>query len=167
MAENAKPLGLDGEGFEILKEAVLAMLNRFPGIGDRVISFGGLTEDGGISMEPDSGSLIYKEKKDITGGIHRECQFPFFVVYRTGAASSYLKMSTVEFLDTLGAWICREPVAVDEVHYQITDYPKLTGGRKITAVTRFNSYALEPNQNKTQDWVIPITVHYTHEFTTW
>lgn len=165
--EEMKPLGLDGAGFEILKDAVLTLLNQFPGLEGREITFSGLTEESGISMEPDSGTLIYKEKEDITGGIHRECQFPFFVVYRSGAASSFLKMSTVEFLDTLGAWLCREPVIVDGDTYQLTAYPKLTGGRSITNVTRFNSYALEPNQNKTQDWIIPITVHYTHEFTMW
>lgn len=162
-----KPLGLDGTGFEILKTAVLSLLNEFPGLDGREITFAGLTEDSGISMEPDSGALIFKEKKDIIGGVHRECQFPFFVVYRSGAASSFLKMSTVEFLDTLGAWICREPVTINGEEHQITEYPSLTGGRKITGVTRFNSYALEANENKTQDWVIPITVHYTHEFTMW
>lgn len=165
--ENTKPMGLDGSGFEILKDAVLSLLNQFPGLEGRKILFSGLTEDSGISMEPDSGALIYKEKKDIIGGVHRECQFPFFVVYRSGAASSFLKMSTVEFLDTLGAWICCEPVIIDDATYQLKEYPKLTGGRSIVNVSRFNSYALEPNQNKTQDWVIPITVHYTHEFTLW
>lgn len=165
--EELKPLGLDGEGYAILKDAVLTLLNQFPGLARREILFSGLTEDGCISMEPDSGSLIYREKKDIIGGVHRECQFPFFVVYRSGAANSFLKMSTAEFLDTLGAWICREPVTIAGETHQLTEYPKLTGGRSITNVTRFNSYALEPNQNKTQDWVIPITVHYTHEFTMW
>ena len=104
--EELKPIGMDGAGFEILKDAVLSLLNKFPGLEGREILFSGLTEDSGISMEPDSGTLIYKEKKDIVGGVHRECQFPFFVVYRSGAASSFLKMSTAKFLDTLGAWIC-------------------------------------------------------------
>lgn len=163
--EELKPLGLDGEGNDILKNAVLVLLNHFPGLDGREITFSGLSEDGGISMEPDSGSLIYVERKDIIGGVKRECQFPFFVVYRSGTSSPFLKLSTVEFLDNIGAWLCREPVLLDGVYHQLTEYPKLTGGRKITGVTRFNSYALEPNQNKTQDWVIPITVHYTHEFT--
>lgn len=162
-----KPLGLDGTGYDILKDAVLTLLNQFPGLDGREITFSGLTEDGGISMEPDSGALIYAEKKDIIGGVHRECQFPFFVVYRSGASNPFLKMGTVEFLDTLGAWVCREPVTIDGAEHQLTEYPTLTGDRSITNVTRFNSYALEPNQNKTQDWIIPITVHYKHEFTMW
>lgn len=165
--EQLKPIGLDGGGFEILKEAVLTLLNEYPGLDGRVISFSGLTEDGGISMEPESGSLIFTETKNIIGDVKQTCQFPFFVVYRASVSSEFLKMGINEFLDTLGAWICREPVTVNGTEYQLTKYPALTGGRKITGVTRFNSYAIEPNQNNTQDWVIPITVNYTHEFTMW
>lgn len=159
-----KPLGIDGSGYEILKNAVLDLLNVFPGLNGDLITFSGLSEDGGISMEPDSGTLIYKEKRDITGGVSRECQFPFFVVYRSGASSPALKMGISEFLDILSAWLCREPVTIDGKTYQLTEYPNLTGGRAITHATRFNSYALDPNPNNTQDWVVPITVHYKHEF---
>lgn len=162
-----KPIGLDGEGFNILKDAVLVLLNQFPGLNGRAIGFSSLTEDGNISMEPDNGALIFSEKKDIIGGVHQECRFPFFVVYRASVSNEFLKMGISQFLDTLGAWICREPVTIDGVHHQLTKYPTLTGDRRITGVTRFNSYALEPNQNKTQDWVIPITVNYIHEFTLW
>lgn len=165
--EKPKPIGIEGEGYEILKTAVLGLLNQFPGLDGLVISFAGLTEDGGISMELESGALIYSETEDIIGNVKQECQFPFFVVYRTGATSEYLKMSVAEFLDTLGAWICREPVTINGTEHRLTEYPKLTGERKIKSVTRFNSYALEKNENNTQDWVIPITVNYTHQFTRW
>lgn len=162
-----KPISQDGAGYGILKDAVLTLLNEYPALNDRKITFSGLEEDSGISMEPESGALIYSESEDIIGNVKQECQFPFYVVYRTGATTEYLKMNVNEFLDTLGAWICKEPVTIDDTSYRLTEYPKLTGGRKITTVTRFNSYALEPNQNNTQDWVIPITVNYTHEFTLW
>lgn len=165
--EQPKPISLDGEGFEILKDAVLTLLNEYPGLDGRVITRSGLTEDSGISMEPESGALVYSEKPDIIGNIHQECQFPFYVVYRTDATSEFIKNGINDFLDTLGAWICREPVIINQHLYQLTEYPKLTGGRKITGVTRFNSYALEANENKTQDWLIPITVKYTHEYTLW
>lgn len=162
-----KPLSLDGVGFDILKTAVLTMLNEYPGLNGREITFSGLTMDDGISMEPESGALIYSETKNIIGEVTRQCQFPFFVVYRSGATNEFLKMNINDFLDTLGAWLSREPVAIDGVEYRLSAYPELTGGRKITNVTRFNSYALEPNENKTQDWVLPVTVNYTHEFETW
>lgn len=163
--EELKPVNLDGDGYDILKSAVRALLNEYPGLDGRVISFGGLTEDEGISMELESGALISAERRDILGRVTQECQFPFFVVRRAETSSEYLKMNIIEFLDTLGAWICREPVIIDGTPHQLTGYPNLTGGRKITGAIRFNSYALEPNQNKSQDWVIPITVNYTHEFT--
>lgn len=165
--EQPKPISLDGEGFNILKDAVVALLNDFPGLEGREITFSGLTEDGGISMEPESGALIYAEKTDIIGTVYQECQFPFYVVYRTDATNEFIKRGIVDFLDALGAWICMEPVMVRGMPYQLKEYPQLTGRRKITSVGRFNSYALEPNANNTQDWLIPITVKYTHEFTLW
>ena len=165
--EELKPLGLDGAGFNILKDAVLALLNDYPGLDDREITFSGLTADSGISIEPESGALIYTEKKDIIGNVYQQCQFPFYVVYRTDAASEFAKKGIVAFLDTLGAWVCREPVIIRETLYQLTQYPELSGNRKITGITRFNSYALEPKANNTQDWLIPITVNDTHEFTLW
>lgn len=165
--EQLKPISLDGEGFDILKDAVMDLLNQYPGLDGRVISRSDLTEDSGISMEPESGALIYKEVTDIIGNVRQECQFPFYVVYRTDATSEFVKKGVNDFLDTLGAWICREPVTINQHLFQLIEYPKLTGGRKITGVTRFNSYALEPNENKTQDWLIPITVKYTHEYTLW
>ena len=165
--EQLKPINLDGEGFDILKDAVMDLLNQYPGLDGRVISRSDLTEDSGISMEPESGALIYKEVTDIIGNVRQECQFPFYVVYRTDATSEFVKKGVNDFLDTLGAWICREPVIINQHLFQLIEYPKLTGGRKITGVTRFNSYALEPNENKTQDWLIPITVKYTHEYTLW
>lgn len=159
-----KAIKSDISGFEVLKHAVLSLLNEFPGLNDREITFSGLSVDDGLSMEPESGALVYSERKFIDGSVKQECQFPFFVVYRSGAASSFLKMNVITFLDTLGAWICKEKVVIDGTTYQLNEYPLLLDGREITEVTRFNSYPLEPNENRTQDWVLPITVNYTHVF---
>lgn len=167
MSQEVKAISQDGEGFEIVKEAVLSLLNDFPGLDGRTITFSGLTEDDGISMEPESGALIYLERSDIIGNVYQECQMPFFVVYRASAGSQFLKLDATEFLDTLAAWMCREPVAVSGRVYQLMEYPTLTGGRTITGVTRFNSYSLDPNDNGTQDWIVPLTVKYTHTFAKW
>lgn len=162
-----KPIGLDGTGYEVLKDAVLELLNKFPGLNGMAITFSGLNADSGISMEPENGALVYTDSEDIIGNVTQECQFPFYVVYRSAATSEFLKLNVVEFLDTLGAWICKEPVTINNQAHQLTEYPTLTGERKIKSVTRFNSYGLSENENKTQDWVIPITVNYTHKFTRW
>lgn len=162
-----KPIKMDSGGLDSLKPAVLELLNQYPALNGRTITFSGLESDSGISIEPESGALVFSEIKNILGGVKQECQFPFFVVYRTGATSDYQKMSVNEFLDDLGAWVCRETVNIGGTEYKLEEYPALTGGRKITGVTRFNSYALEPNSNNTQDWVLPLTVSYKHEFESW
>lgn len=154
----------DVSGFDVLKQAVLALLNQYPGLDGRSITFSGLTEESGISMELESGALVYTERKFIDGTVRQDCQFPFFVVYRSGATSEFLKWNVNTFLDNLGSWLCKEKVSLDGSIHQLVEYPLLTGGRKIIDVTRFNSYSLDPNENGTQDWVLPVTVNYTHEF---
>ena len=168
MSENKrKPISIDGAGFEVLKDAVLTLLNHYPRLDGQTISFMGLDENGGISVEPESGALVYSQTTDITGGVKQICQFPFFVVYRSGASNEYQKTKISEFLDALGTWLAKEPVTVDGVPETLKEYPTMSGNRKIVNIARFNSYALAPNANNTQDWVLPVTVNYTHEFESW
>ena len=166
MNEN-KPISIDGSGFEAVKSAVVTLLNQYPGLEGQIISYMGLDESGGISVEPESGALVYTESKDITGNVKQVCQFPFFVVYRSGASNEYQKFKVSDFLDALGTWLAREPVAIGDEMKILKDYPAISGNRKITSIARFNSYALAPNPNNTQDWVLPVTVNYTHEFESW
>lgn len=166
MNEN-KPISVDGSGFDVVKSAVVTLLNQYPGLDGQIISYMGLDENGGISVEPESGALVYTETRDITGNVKQICQFPFFVVYRSGASNEYQKFKISDFLDTLGTWLAKEPVTVGETTETLKEYPDIYGNRKITSIVRFNSYALTPNPNNTQDWVLPVTVNYTHEFEAW
>lgn len=159
-----KPIGVDNPGFAVLRDAILTLLNQFPGLDGLEITYGVLGEDSGISMEPESGALVYSNRPDILGYNHQACQFPFFVVRRSAATDEYQKLRISQFLDTLGSWLCREPVTIDGSEYQLSEYPALTGGRRIIDMERSNSYALEANENKTQDWVIRVTANYTHDF---
>lgn len=163
----AKPIGIDEGGKDPLKIAIVTLLNQYPALDGRVVSFQGLEADYGISIEPESGALVYTETEYITGNVRQDCQFPFFVVYRSGATSEFEKMNITEFLDTLGSWLGKEPITVDGKAYQLTSYPEVSGGRKIKRIVRFNSYALDPNENRTRDWVLPVTVEYTHEYQKW
>lgn len=165
--KNSKPkvIGVDNEGFEIIQSAVLAVLNDFPGLNGRRISRGCLDDSGGISLEPESGALVLTERKDIIGNVQQQCQFPFFVVFRVGQISEASISGACELLDKLGAWVCREPVRVGGELLMLNSYPALIDGREIVSATRSNAYGLEPNNNHTQDWVIPIIVTYTHAFT--
>ena len=73
-------------------------------------------------------------------------------------------MSIQEFLDELGKWLCGEPAVVDGEIYKLTAYPALASGRKITKITRDNSYGVEPQENGVQDWLLPVTVQYKNDF---
>ena len=164
MADN-KPIKSDVTGYNVLKKAVLALLNEYPGLNGQEITFGELSENYGISMESESGALVTVENTDICGNVHQTCQFPFFVVKRGDTTTERQKLLVTEFLDELGAWLCREPVTVDGTECRLTEYPAMTGGRRIIDINRSNCYGIAPNSNGTQDWVLPVIVSYTHDFT--
>ena len=114
-------------------------------------------------------TLLNTEKEDILGRIYQECRYPCFVVYRsTTGARERQKITILEFLDTLGRWLCHEPSGIEGKEYEKAVYPDLTAGRKIERVTRGNAYGTQPQENGVQDWVLPVTVYYKnvieHEF---
>lgn len=159
-----KPIGADSTGYEYLKRAIRDLLNQFPGLGGQTIYFEELGEDSGIAFSADAGALVMAERRSITDHVTQTCQFPFFVVYRTAATREFQKLNVSAFLDSLGKWICKEPVEIDGNIYKLTEYPEITDGRKITRITRNNSYGTVPNENKSQDWMLPVSVQYTYEF---
>ena len=164
MADMPKPIGIDATGYELLTEAVLMLLAQYPGLDGREILFEELSKTGGIAFSADNGALIMTERKTITGKIWQTCQYPFYVVYRTTSTQERQKLQVQTFLDSLGKWLCQEPAEIKKGQYeQLTEYPDLSQGRKITRVTRLNSYALEPNNEGVQDWILPVTVQYTNE----
>ncbi len=168
MANEIKPIGVDASGFEILTEAVHYILNLYPGLSENdYISFEELEKDSGIAFSADSGALVMSEKRSITDHVKQICQFPFFVVFRTNAKQENQKINVQEFLEKLGKWICQEPVEMKYVTHRLTGFPELSDGRKITRITRQNSYGTEPDADGVQDWLLPVTVQYTHEYDIW
>ena len=167
MADN-KPIGKDAEGYEILTEAMKALLNQYPGLydGER-IKYEELGTDNGISFYADTGALIYSEKEDVCGTMHQVCQYPFIVVYRTASDKERQKLSVQQFLDNLGKWICREPVTIDNTETRLSAFPELSRGRTIDRITRDNSYGTQPQENGVQDWLLPIIVKYKYEWEKW
>lgn len=167
MSDIPKPIGIDATGYEVLTEAVRDLLKQYPGLNGREIPFEKLEKNSGISFSADNGALIMTERKTITGKIWQTCQYPFYIVYRTASTQEYLKLGVQVFLDSIGKWLCMEPAEITEgkeSRYEyLTEYPDLSHGRKITRVTRLNSYALEPNDEGVQDWILPVTVFYTNE----
>lgn len=167
MADN-KPIGKDAEGYEILTEAMKALLNQYPGLYDgEKIKYEELGADSGISFYADTGALIFSEKEDICGTMHQVCQYPFIVVYRTASDKERQKLSVQKFLDNLGKWICREPVTIDGSETRLNAFPELSRGRVIKRITRDNSYGTEPQENGVQDWLLPIVVKYEYDWEKW
>ena len=164
MDKNIKPIGIDATGFEMLTNAVRDLLQSYPGLGRREILFEELDESGGLIFSADGGALVITERRSITDHITQTCQYPFLVVYRTAASTEREKPNIQTFLENLGKWLCMEKVVLDGAEQRLTSYPKLTDGRQITRITRSNSYGTAPNENKTQDWILPVTVQYTYEF---
>lgn len=162
--KESKPIGTDPTGYEYMKRAIRALLNQFPGLGGDRIYFEELGEDAGIAFSADAGALVMTERRSITDHITQQCQFPFLVVFRTTATREFEKLGVSAFLDNLGKWICKEPVEIAGENYRLTEYPKISDGRKITRITRSNSYPTTPNENKSQDWILPVVVQYTYEF---
>ena len=164
MAEDVKPIGADPTGYEYMKKAVKDLLNQFPGLEGQNICFEELGESAGIAFSADVGALVMSERRSITDHITQSCQFPFLVVYRTTATREFQKLKVSSFLDTLGKWLCKEPVDIGGTKHRLLSYPMIADGRMITRINRDNCYGLTPNENKSQDWVLPISVQYTYEF---
>lgn len=166
--EDNKPIGKDADGKDILADAMKSLLNQYPGLHDgEKIKYEELGANSGIAFYADAGALIYSEKEDVCGTMHQVCQYPFIVVYRTASDKERQKLSVQRFLDNLGKWICREPVAVDGTETRLSAFPELSQGRAIKRITRDNSYGTEPQANGVQDWLLPITVRYEYEWEKW
>lgn len=153
------------EGYKTVRDAVKVLLNQYPGLfPDEEILFETLDSNEGIIFSDNSGALVYSEKRDITDIVHQKCQYPFFVVYRSTTTKERLKLSIQTFLETLGRWLCQEPVEIDGNNVRLSEFPKLSEGREIKRITRQNSYGLDPRDDGVQDWVLPVSVEYTNEF---
>ena len=165
--EEVKPIGADVTGYELLTRAVKDLLNQYPGLSGQKISFEELGEESGMAFSADAGALVMSERRSITDHVVQTCQFPFLVIYRTSATREFQKLNVSTFLDSLGKWICKEPVEINGMEHRLFSYPALSSGRKITRITRNNAYGTVPNENGSQDWILPVSVQYTNEFDMW
>lgn len=167
MPNEQKPIGVDATGFEVLTNAVLDLLSQYPGLNGKEILFEELGDKSGIAFSADSGALIMSEVRDVIDHVNQKCQYPFYVVYRLNSTREKQKLQVQKFLDSLGKWLCKEPAEINGEVHRLIEYPSLSEGRKITRLTRKNSYGLDPNQDGVQDWLLPVTVEYTNEFDMW
>ncbi len=168
MVDSKKPIGRDAGGFDALTPAIKSLLNQYPGLYEgEEVKFEELGKDSGIIFSANSGALVYAETRDITDTVRQECRFPFYIVYRENSIRERDKLRAQDFLDKFGKWLCREPVEINGALTPFPGYPRLSGGRKITNITRENSYGQDPREDGVQDWVLPVTIEYTNKFTRW
>lgn len=160
----ANPIGVDAGGYEVLTKAVAELVNQYPGLDDRIVTFEELSATSGIAFAADNGALVMSERRNILDHVTQTCQFPFFIVYRSASSRASQKINIQTFLDSIGKWLCGEYAEIDGELVQLESYPALAQGRKIKKVTRNNSYGLEPDAKGVQDWLLPVTVEYTNEF---
>lgn len=171
MEDEKKPVrydvdGPNEQGTDNVTTALRELLNSFPGLlpGEE-ITFSTLTDTSGIAMFPISGAVIQTETRDITDHVTQVCLYPFYIVYRQGRLNQNRKAGIKEWMDTLGRWLERQPVAVDGVEYKLAKYPALTGNRKFLSVTRQTpAYLDSTGEDQVEDWAIYISAQYQNEF---
>ena len=158
---------IDIDGSEAVTTALLDLLNRFPGLkeGER-IQFSTVPDDGGIGFFPTSGAVYLLNKADITGHVKQAVQYPFSVICRAGAKTEAQRLRIKEFLDTLGKWLERQPVTVNQTVCQLSEYPALeSGNREIQSISRTNAAHLNAAYpDGMEDWVISGALNYRNEF---
>lgn len=163
---NRRTIEYDVEGYDVITNALMGLLNEYPALqtGD-VITFNTLNENSGISMFPQSGSIIERKAKDILGNTTEICQYPFYVVARYGFLNESRKINMKEWLDKLGRWLEQQPIVVNETSYTLDSYPTLSGNRRFLEIRRTTPAALNAiNDNNTEDWAISIVARYENQY---
>lgn len=164
--ESKKPVKYDVDGYAAVTDALVSLLNSFPGLEeDEKIRFSTLEEEGGIAFYPVVGAVIAQEKKSITGKVDQLCNYPFYVIYRSSIDSPKIKSSIKEFLDTLGKWLEQQTVIINGEKKRLKKYPVLTEERKIEEIIRLTPAHLDNvSDGNVQDWAISISLKYRNIF---
>lgn len=164
--ESKKTVRYDVDGYDIITNAIKDLLNQYPGLlPEETFLFSTLEEDSGISFYPVSGAVISTESKSVTGKVDQICNYPFVIVYRTGASAANSKINIKEFLDNVGKWLEKQPITIDGQTHKLESYPVLTEDRVIEEITRQTpSYLDSTSENNVQDWVINISLKYRKIF---
>lgn len=158
-------LTYDVDGYDVLTNAIRAILNQYPGLDDETFTFATLDEYSGLAMYPDGGAVVQYERVSVTNHIAQDCIYPFTIAYRAGGLSENRKVAVKEWLDKLGRWLEKQEITINGTAYKIDDYPLLTGGREINTINRTSVAFLENlDVNNVETWVISLSVKYHYEF---
>lgn len=154
----------DTAGSALMTKVIDDLINQFPGWMSEEVVFSFVDDDSGIAWYPVSGAIIEYEKKTIIGEIQQKCQYPFYVLYRTGKGTEINRISIKEKLDKLGEWLERQEIILSGESYKLDQYPEL-GSRKIKSIKRTTpSYNAQTYDNGICDWVVYISVTYENNY---
>lgn len=161
-----KIVKFDLDGYEVVKDAILEIINQSPLIKNKEkVSFGVLEETHGFAIVPVSSSVIESTVKSVTGKVKENCYYPFALIYRETGMNERKKSEVSELLDNIGKWLERKEIIVDGASQRLQSYPELTGNRKFLEIRRqTNSYLENTYDDKTEDWTIRITARYKNEY---
>lgn len=157
---------IDVDGSDAVTNVLIALLNNFPGLGDKEILFSSLSETSGIGFFPTSGAAVLSSTEDITGHVKQVCLYPFNIIYRAAPKTESQKIRIKEFLDGIGKWLELQPVMIGETQYKLTAYPPLSSGnRVIKSISRTNPGHLGATYTDgIEDWMLSATLRYENEF---
>lgn len=157
---------VDVEGSDAVTRVLLTLLNTFPGLKNKTITFSTLGEAAGIGFFPTSGAVLIDNKEDITGNVKQTCAYPFNVIYRAANKTDNQKIQIKEFLDGLGKWLECQPVVIDGTSYKLNNYPDLSSGnRKIKGINRTTpAYLYAVYDTGVEDWLVSLSLKYDNEF---
>ena len=93
-----KTIRYDFDGYEVVKDAVIDLINQSPLIEDEKVLFGVLEEKHGFAMIPISSSVIESSRKSVTGKVTEVCYYPFALVYRGIGMNERMKSSVSELM---------------------------------------------------------------------
>lgn len=156
----------DIDGSTVLSEVLLVLVNQFPGLktGEK-IAFATLADNKGKALFPSTGAIIETDERDILGGHHQVCRYPFTIVLRSGSLTEARRVTAKEWLDDLGRWLEKQTISVDSTDYTLEEYPDLGAGRVLTSIRRTSpSYLNAVYDNKVEDWAITISARYKNDF---
>ena len=156
----------DTESFDVLTQAVRALVNRFPGLGPgEKIAFATLRDSGGLAIFPGDGAVIEEEHRSVTGRVRQVCRYPFAVLIRGGGMNEESRASAKERLDMLGRWLQGQRVTVEGQTYALERYPALTGERRFLDFSiQAPAYLYERDEHQTETWAVALAARYENIF---
>lgn len=164
MAEK-KEIKYDLDGYDIITNALMTLLNQYPDLDNDKIRFSTFATESGIAMFPSMGAVVETEKRSVTGKVYQSCNYPFNIVYKVAGVSESNKIQVKDFLDKLGKWLEKQPVTIGAEQHILETYPALTENREIKSISRTTPAYLESvEENKTENWVISLILRYSNEY---